>query len=289
MLDNIEQFVDDALALSELNGEDWLADLARSAYTKGKLLVVDKSNPNIDPQVIIKDPATHRWLSVSLDSDPEDIQSVIDHFDSQYAQLQPMIDEPMGPDYNHEEDEFESLATRIVDVLLEGEMDDFIDSFDAEQAKSGGTPVQPQPLGKKIVRAVRLDNGYRLYVWRDTKRREYYGTGLGSFYLGYRFVAPDGTIIFDGDGMHPGGGWNGRITNDIILLLLQSLSLGDDTLDEEDIEKMTPAQKAWIDSDARADLENDVGGYDRIPRGFRLPWTDLRSEKPAPANVVRAA
>lgn len=111
---DVEQFVYGALALGGIHGQDWLRDIAIRAFHKGLSLEVDASDTSTDPQIIVRH-ADNRWLSISLNSDPEDIQSLVDNFGSRYEAMRAEIE---NPDVYYES---KDLGVRIVDALIEGE------------------------------------------------------------------------------------------------------------------------------------------------------------------------
>lgn len=232
--------------------------LAKIAPQFGKELTVEDDGID-DPMIRVTDLQTGQWLELDFDNAEEDsVDNLIRNFKSVYAQLTPVDD-----DYGDEFDE--SLATRIVDVLLENDIEGFLSDFSKGEERPGGRPLSPTPTGKKIERAVELD-GYKLYVWKTNERREYYGTGPASFYLGYRLVSPEGKIIFDGSGYHPGSGYRGVVDDNTILNLLQALfnSSDDDTPDQQEL----------VNSELAGDFLMAFDGIDDL-EGRQPPWRDL--------------
>jgi len=275
---DIGQFVDTALATSKLNGQEWLTDLALLAFRQGKQLEYDDHNPHIPPQVIIRDTPTGRWLAIEAEADPDLIASTIEHFDSQYAAMLPEIENPGrdGEEDGHMYDEWdESLPHRIVDVILDGlDPDEFAQDFAKDQDRVGGKPFDPQPQGQQILRAVQFDTGHKLFVWRTNKRREHYGYGPKSFYLGYRFVAPDGSILFSGDTYHPGA-MKDPLGDESLLGIVQSLCMSPEEHEDEFFTDYTPEQLEWTRSPAREQIDMDVPGHDGFEEGYPPPWRDL--------------
>lgn len=283
---DINQFVSRALATSKLKGQDWLTDLAVLAYNHRKTLEYDNTNPNTSPQVIIRNMGDNRWLAFADDGnlEPEDVRNTIVNFDAQYAAMLPEIEQPFGPDYNYDDDEgdegdegddefVESLPYKIVDVLLEAEEDAFLTDFSREQEREGGTPLNPVPTGKNIVRAVELPLGYRLYIWKSDKRREYYGMGPSSFYLGYRIVKPGGTIVFEGSDFHPGSvGEREFLSDSTIASLLIGLLLDPRENDEEFFGGMSPYQVEFLKSEDADTLRQ--AAFD-AEDGRLIDWKDL--------------
>ena len=256
----------------KLKGQKWLTRLALLALEHGKELEYDDHNPHLPPQIIIRDPSTERWLAHEETAEEEQITNTIVNFDREYAALEPEINNPGGDDeWNDDDDIDESLPKRIVDVLLEDDVEDLVNSFSQSQEVEGGNPIDPTPSGKRIIRAVKLDSGHLLYLWRTDKNREYYGQGLAARFLGYRFVAPDGTILFQGDGFHPGA-VKDPTGNDVLADLLSSLTTKPGDTDDEYFEKYTPAQLAWAESN---DAECYSGVGEDVREGIPPPWKDL--------------
>lgn len=271
-----EDQLEDFYLASRLKGREWLLPLAKLASATGFELTVNDLDGTSDPMIRVTDLETKKWLELPLDdnTEDEDIERLIKDFPGMYSMMVP-IDEP----WHGEEDGLwypeESLPHRIVDVLLEAinlDPEDFAQGFTKEQSRVGGKPFDQVPAGKKIIRAVQLRSGHRLYLWKTNKRREHYGTGPGSFYGGYRFVTPDGTILFEGGGYHPGG--NGELDSDTAIAeLLRGLCLDPNEHEEEFFEGYTPEQLEWAKSADRAEIEMDLAGDPGMMDEF--PWTDL--------------
>lgn len=259
--------IGDFVAGSRLQGNDWLLPYAKLAQEFGKELTVFDDGSE-SPMIRVTDLETRHWLELPLDGNTEDtdIDRLIRNFPDIYAQIVP-IEDP--------QDFEESLPIKIVDILIEGDLDDFMSGFSQSQEREGGRPLDPAPTGRNVLRAVQFETGHKLYLWRSDKQREHYGSGPNSYYLGYRFVSPTGLIIYEDSGFHPGGGWNGEITDDVVLMLIQGLVLGNQDIDEEDLAAMTPEQRAWLEDPDRERIEMDVGGLDSIQDG-PPPWRELK-------------
>ncbi|MGV0949092.1 MAG: hypothetical protein ACOYB3_00160 [Azonexus sp.] len=273
---DIGQFVGVALATSKTGDHEWLTDLAVYAFHNGKQLEVEDRHNHI----IVRNLTDHRWLAIPLDSEDDAIKNLIDNFDSQYAAMLPEIENPGrdGEEDGHMYDE--SLSHRIVDVLLDSyDPDEFIQDYNRVETRPGGTPINSEPSGKRIIRAIQLETGHKLYVWRTSKQREHWGTGPGSFYMGYRLVAPSGQILVEDDGFHPGGRHRGRLSNSGLAMLVQSLCSDSDGFDDEEIELMDTTRREWLKNPAREELEfamsmaSDEGGD--FPDDASYPWRDL--------------
>lgn len=265
-----EDQLEDFYLASRLKGRGWLLPFAKLARETGYELTVEDDHID-DPMIRVTDLETQKWLELPFEgTEEEDIERLIREFPSVYSSMVPVDD----PGYE-DEDVVEALPHRIVDVLLEGvniDPEDFASGFSKEQSRVGGKPFNSQPTGKKVIRAVQFRSGHKLYIWRTNKRREHWGRGTHSFYGGYRFVAPDGTILFDGDGYHPGG--NGDLeSNTAIAELVLGLCISPDEHEEEFFKSYTPEQLEWAVSDDAREIESDIGGDPGMLDEF--PWTDL--------------
>lgn len=271
MLD--QDSISDFVLGARLNGHSELLPLAKLAASRElELTVVDRDG---EDYVVVTCPDNGRWLDASLSNldDIEDLENMVTEFHDIASQFE-------WPDGPSDDDVVEALAVRIVDILLEWDIEDFVSGFSKDQERLGGRPLDPTPTGKEILRAVQFETGHKLYIWRTDRQREHYGYGPNSFYLGYRLVSPTGQIIFEDSGFHPGGSWRGEVTDNEVLMLIQWLSDSRDNLDEEDIAKMTPAQLEWLDSEARERIEMDVSGHDGFEEGYRAPWRELKVRRP---------
>lgn len=267
---NEDQLGDFYLA-SRLQGQDWLLPTARLARNTGYELTVQDAQMG-GPMIRVTELETKKWLELPLDENTEleDVENLIREFPDVYSQMVPIE----GDEDNHN---FagEGLPCEIVDVLLEAvDPDEFMQGFSRAEERPGGRPLAQVPTGKKILRAVELRTGHKLYVWRTGERREHYA-GPASFYLGYRFVSPNGQIIFEGSGFHPGGGFNGEVSDKSLLMLVQGLCLDRNDIDDEELSKLTPEQVDWMDSSDCGRLSMDVAGYDDFGQDDPVPWKDL--------------
>lgn len=265
---NKDQLGDFYLA-ARLNGQDWLLPLARLAQETGYELTVEDAQMG-GPMIRVTDLETQKWLELPMDENTEDsdIERLIREFPDMYTQVVPVEGDEDNPEMA-----VEALSNIIVDVLLEVfDPEEFVTDYSKSEERPGGRPLDPTP-GNKLLRAVVFQRGHKLYVWRTNKRREYYGGALHSFYLGYRFVAPNGTIIFEGTGWHPGGGFRGEVSNYVLADLVRGLTLSNEEIDDEDIAKLTPEQRAWLEDPAREEIEMDVSGDPGMLETF--PWKDL--------------
>lgn len=266
---NEDQLGDFYLA-SRLHGQDWLLPLARLAQEMGYELTVEDAQMG-GPMIRVTDLETQKWLELPMDenTEDEDIERLIREFPDMYSQLVPIEGDEDNPELAGE-----ALPNRIVDILLEAiDPDEFAQDYTVAQSKVGGKPLDPSPAGKKVIRAVQFHSGHKLYIWRTNKRREHYGTGPGSFYGGYRFVAPNGTILFEGGQFHPGGGNVYLASDAAIALLMQGICMSPDEHEDEFFAGYTPEQLEWANSAVCREIEMDVSGDPGMLDTF--PWTDL--------------
>lgn len=162
-----------------------------------------------------------------------------------------------------------SLPHRIVDVLLEGDAEDFVSSYASSEDREGGHPLSHQPANKKIVRAVRFSTGHTLFLWETGRRGDY-----GRRYLGYRFLTPAGKILFQGDEFSPGA-VRDPYSDDSINSIMLYLTLQSGDTDKEFFDKYTPDQLAWASSAECEQISGDIGGCDGFEDGYPAPWRDL--------------
>lgn len=277
--------IDDFVLCSRLKGHEWLLPSAQLAQQHSKELTVFDDAVG-SPHVRVTDLETQKWLDLLLDSNTEvdDVDRLITEFPDIYAQMVPIE----GDEDNEEFYGMESLAHKIVDVLTEtADPEEFIQDFSRDQERVSGRPLDPTPTGKDLLRAIQFETGHKLYVWRTTKQREHYGNGPASFYLGFRFVSPSGLIIREGEEFHPGGRYRGEADDNAILMLVQDLMAGTDDIPDENLETMTPEQRAWADDPARESINMDVAGHDGFENGYPAPWKDLPIKRRK--RVVKAA
>ena len=282
-----EDQLEDFYLVSRLKGRGWLLPFAKLARETGYELTVEDDHID-DPMIRVTNLETHQWLELPFEgTEEEDIERLIREFPDRYTSMFPS-EPPLEDQGQYDPEgawEVESIPIRIVDVMLEGvniDPEDFASGFSKEQSRVGGRPFNSQPTGKKVIRAVQLRSGHKLYIWRTNKRREHWGRGTNSFFGGYRFVAPDGTILFDGEGFHPGG--KGDLTsNASIADLVQGLCISPDDHEEEFFKSYTPEQLEWaVSADAR-EIENEIGGDPGMLDSF--PWTDLPGYERTPEEA----
>jgi hypothetical protein len=130
-----------------------------------------------------------------------------------------------------------SKAQRLVDKTFESE-EDYLRGLVHRSGATGRT-------SNEILRAVDIE-GYKLILWDTGKRdRENYGHE----YLGYRFIAPDGTVLFQGTDF--GVPYGTDTTSDTVLRdLLGFLTLKPGDTDDEYFDKYTEQQMAFAQGDA---------------------------------------
>ena len=264
MLDN--DSIEDFYLLSRLKGRRWLLPFAKLAQKTGYELTVEDDRI-ADPMIRVTDLETKKYLELPFDgTEEEDIERLITDFPNVYATLTP-IDEPWYAGDDDAGVPEESCARRIVDVLLEGDVDDFVGDFSRGQEIEGGKPLSPVPDDKDVVRAVRFQTGHALYMW-ETYRRSKYGQPV----LGYRFMAPNSTILFQGEDYSPGA-LHDPIGNESIAGLMGYLTQRPGDTDEEYFSKYTPAQLEWAESSECEQLSGDLSGDPGMLESF--PWEDL--------------
>lgn len=282
-----EDQLEDFYLASRLKGRGWLLPFAKLARETGYELTVEDDHID-DPMIRVTNLETRQWLELPFEgTEEEDIERLIREFPDRYTAM--FQSEPPLEDQGQYDPEgaweVESIPIRIVDVLLEAvniDPEDFASGFSKEQSRVGGKPFDQVPSGKKIIRAVKLFSGHRLYLWRTNKRREYHGYGPNSFFGGYRFVAPDGTILFEGEEFHPGGNYDlGSDTS--VAMVLQGLCLDPETNDSELFDDYTPEQLEWASSDVCRQIESDVSGDPGMMDEF--PWTDLPGYERTPEEA----
>jgi len=109
----------------------------------------------------------------------------------------------------------------------------------------GPIPAEHEP---NILRAVKVDD-YYLILW-STGAVNDYGQGL----LGYRFVAPDGAVLWQGTDFKPARSRDTVDDDDDVLRQL----LGFFTTPDEDA-KLTPEQQKFYDSGDAEDIQANYG------------------------------
>ena len=127
--------------------------------------------------------------------------------------------------------------------------------FSQKSAKGlGPLPSEHEP---SILRAVRLHGqkgSYYLIVWDTGAKSEY-----GQPHLGYRFVMPDGTVLWQGTGYQPGMSHGDSLDSDDVLRRLISMITDDPETSGGEFEGWTPAQLAFAGSEEGKTLNMDYG------------------------------
>lgn len=253
-----------------LRGHAWLSPFSKRAAKLGLDFRVNASTN----KVIITNPATGHAIEWDVDEEVTPIQlreMFKEGFENYYASD---MWEPVDP---YEEYEVEALALQTVDKLLQEE-----DEIDADQQAADFMekhPVGPVPTEQEIggdsdsrmLRAVKVLGKYYLFVWDTYARGD-----LGHTHLGYRFVAPNGTILFQGTEYGVPGGV--AIDSDEMLIeLLKWFTLKPGDTDDEYFEKYTPEQLEFAESDDAQQLALDLeyGHGEGNVEGYSKPFEDL--------------
>ena len=156
------------------------------------------------------------------------------------------------------------LAERVIRSVLheEDEAADFLDSYEAEK---GLGPV-PTDVTPHIIRAVSMQGRkgtYYLFLW-DTGAKGDYGKPS----LGYRFVLPDGLILWQGTDYQPGMIHGDRLGDDRMLRQLISAITDNPETSGGEFEGWTPEQLAFARSEDASELESDYGEVSSYEEGI---------------------
>jgi hypothetical protein len=160
-----------------------------------------------------------------------------------------------------------AAAIQTVDNLLceeDAQVKGFMKSF-AKEHPLGPHPSEEEVGEDRILRGVKVLGKYYLFIW-DTYQRS------GSHdYLGYRFVAPNGVILFQGTdfGVPQGTAID---SDQIVLELLGWFILRPGDTDDEYFEKYTPQQLEFAEGQDAAEL---ALGVSEAEQGGEKPFTDL--------------
>jgi hypothetical protein len=150
------------------------------------------------------------------------------------------------------------IAERVIRSLLheENEAADFMGDFAQKSEKGlGPLPAEHEP---SILRAVRMrgpgGESYYLVLWETGAQGDY-----GQSYLGYRFVMPDGSVLWQGTDFRPGMVHGNQLDDDKVLRQLISSITDDPETSGGEFEGWTPSQLEFAKSDAARYLESDYG------------------------------